>query len=114
MSEIKLQFSDKELAQELLSLDVEDLEVSQSARFFNCNDPSLISATSNVMTFVITTSGTVALGLFVNWLSDKLKNKGDKASVKINEVEFSGDNNNIHVEINNHLHINQKGDEKQT
>ncbi|NQZ90951.1 MAG: hypothetical protein HRT97_01260 [Moritella sp.] len=106
-SDVVLKISDKELANDLRNLKIDDLEIGQRISFFNCADPEVMAASNQVLTFIITSGSSVALSLFSAWLYDNLKNKNKEDSIKINGVEISGNNNNLKIEIHNHIHSSE-------
>ncbi|MGL6488988.1 hypothetical protein ACSZNF_19125 [Aeromonas hydrophila] len=103
MSEVELKFSDHGLAKELSSLDIADIKVRRKINVLDCAEPEVMSTLNNTFTFIVTTGSSVALSLFSSWLYDKLKSKGNIDNVQINGVQISGDNNNLKIEIHNHI-----------
>ncbi len=101
-NDVELKISSKELGNELRSLKIDDLAISQRISFFDCADPEVMAASNQVLTFIITSGSSVALSLFSAWLYDRLKDK-NKDSIKINGIEISGNNNNLKIEIHNHI-----------
>tara|TARA_R110001583_G_scaffold195238_1_gene370844 strand:- start:1751 stop:2086 length:336 start_codon:yes stop_codon:yes gene_type:complete len=106
-NDVVLKISDKELANDLRNLNIDDLEIDQRISFFDCADPEAMAASNQVLTFIITSGSSFALSLFSAWLYEKLKNKNKEDSIKINGVEILGNNNNLKVEIHNHIHSSE-------
>lgn len=107
MNDIEIKTTDKELASELRKLKIDDLKIDQRIRFFDCADPEIMAASNKILTFIIASGSGVALNLFSSWLYDKIKNRNNDSSVKINEIEISG-NSNLKVEIHNHIYSSEK------
>lgn len=103
MNEIELKFSDHGLANELRALDIADIKVMRRINVLDCAEPEVMSALNNTFTFIVTTGSSVALSLFSSWLYDKLKSKNNTDGIQINGIKISGDNNNLKIEIHNHI-----------
>ncbi|ASZ51778.1 hypothetical protein [Vibrio parahaemolyticus] len=101
--DFELKFVDRELANELRNLKIDDLQVGQRINFTDCADPEVMAASNQVLTFIVTSGSSVALSLFSAWLYDKLKGKKSNNSIKINGIEVSGNSNNLKIEIHNHI-----------
>lgn len=111
MGEIEVKTEDKELAKELQSLKIDGLQIGRRIKTFDCADPEVMAAANQVATFIITAGSSVALSLFSSWLYDRLKSKKKDEGTKINGIEISGDNNNLKVEIHNHIHLSDSKSE---
>ncbi|MFD1009549.1 hypothetical protein [Oceanisphaera ostreae] len=64
MSKIELKTTDKELAKELQSLKIDELQVGRRISFLDCADPKVMAASNQILTFAITSGSSVALSLF--------------------------------------------------
>lgn len=105
--QITIETYDKELASELRHLNIDDTQINQRISTYDCADPSLVSNASQILTFVVTIGGTVAINMFSSWLYEKIKSKNKDLNIKINGVKINGDGNNLHIVIHNHFHSNK-------
>lgn len=107
MGQIEVKTTDKELTKELQLLNIDEVQVGRRINTFDSCDPEVMASANQVATFIITVGGSVALNLLSSWLYDRLKSGSRAESTKINGIEISGDNNNLKVEVHNHIHSSE-------
>lgn len=89
MGDILINTTDRQLADDLKSINIEGLTIHP--RFFTRDSADIKHVIVNIWQFSVNHAGEVALGLFINWIYDKIKRNPQEKTV-INGQTISAEN----------------------